>query len=169
MHAVRAPKGGRVQVLLKRVDSQVEVSIVDTGEGISDEFLPYIFDRLKHADASTTRRYRGLGLGLSLVKQLVELHGGTMRGKSGGLGGCRARLFGRCEVKSGIAPVDRLVSEVMGQEPYKSARRVFCARAFVSTHNVIFVTVLGLVSVAQPRQSRRLQEGGESRLLPHGR
>ena len=80
------PKGGRVQVLLKRVDSQVEVSIVDTGEGISDEFLPYIFDRFKQVDASTTRRYRGLGLGLSLVKQLVELHGGTVRAKSDGPG-----------------------------------------------------------------------------------
>jgi PAS domain S-box-containing protein len=80
------PKGGRVQVLLERVNSQVEVSIVDTGEGISPEFLPYIFDRFKQADASTTRHYRGLGLGLSLVKQLVELHGGTVRAKSGGLG-----------------------------------------------------------------------------------
>jgi len=80
------PKGGHVQVLLKRVDSQVEVSIVDTGEGISDEFLPYIFDRFKQVDASTTRRYRGLGLGLSLVKQLVELHGGTVRAKSDGPG-----------------------------------------------------------------------------------
>jgi PAS domain S-box-containing protein len=79
------PKGGRVQVLLKRVNSQVEVSVVDTGEGISDEFLPYIFDRFKQVDASTTRRYRGLGLGLSLVKQLVELHGGTVRAKSDGL------------------------------------------------------------------------------------
>jgi signal transduction histidine kinase len=80
------PKGGRVQVLLKRVNSQVEVSVVDTGEGISDEFLPYIFDRFKQVDASTTRRYRGLGLGLSLVKQLVELHGGTVRAKSDGPG-----------------------------------------------------------------------------------
>ena len=80
------PKGGHVQVLLKRVNSQVEVSVVDTGEGISDEFLPYIFDRFKQVDASTTRRYRGLGLGLSLVKQLVELHGGTVRAKSDGPG-----------------------------------------------------------------------------------
>ena len=79
-------KGGRVQLLLKQVNSQVEVSIVDTGEGISPEFLPYIFDRFKQADASKTRHYRGLGLGLSLVKQLVELHGGTVRAKSDGLG-----------------------------------------------------------------------------------
>lgn len=80
------PKGGRIQVLLERVNSEVEVSITDTGEGIPPEFLPYIFDRFKQADASTTRRYRGLGLGLAIVKHLVELHGGTVRAKSAGIG-----------------------------------------------------------------------------------
>ena len=80
------PKGGRVQVLLERVDSHVEVSIIDTGEGISPEFLPYVFDRFRQADASTTRRHGGLGLGLAIVKQLVELHGGSVRVKSSGTG-----------------------------------------------------------------------------------
>jgi PAS domain S-box-containing protein len=80
------PKAGRVQVLLERVDSHVEVSVIDTGEGISPDFLPYIFDRFQQADASTTRRHGGLGLGLAIVKNLVELHGGTVRAKSGGLG-----------------------------------------------------------------------------------
>ena len=80
------PRGGRVQVLLERVDSHVEVSIIDTGEGISPEFLPYIFDRFRQADASTTRRHGGLGLGLAIVKQLVELHGGNVRVKSSGTG-----------------------------------------------------------------------------------
>jgi PAS domain S-box-containing protein len=79
-------KGGRVQILLERVDSHVEVSIIDTGEGISPEFLPYIFDRFQQADASTTRRHGGLGLGLAIVKQLVELHGGSVRVKSPGTG-----------------------------------------------------------------------------------
>ena len=80
------PKGGRVQALLERVDSHVEVSIIDTGEGISPEFLPYVFDRFKQADASTTRRHGGLGLGLAIVKQLVEVHGGNARVKSSGTG-----------------------------------------------------------------------------------
>ncbi len=80
------PKGGRVQVLLERVNSQVEVSVIDTGEGISADFLPYIFDRFQQADASTTRRHGGLGLGLAIVKNLVELHGGNVRAKSEGLG-----------------------------------------------------------------------------------
>jgi PAS domain S-box-containing protein len=80
------PKGGRIQILLERVDSHVEVSVIDTGEGISPDFLPYIFDRFQQADASTTRRHGGLGLGLSIVKNLIELHGGNVRVKSGGLG-----------------------------------------------------------------------------------
>jgi PAS domain S-box-containing protein len=80
------PKHGRIQVLLQRINSHVEVSVIDTGEGISPDFLPYIFNRFQQADASTTRRHGGLGLGLAIVKNLVELHGGTVRAKSGGAG-----------------------------------------------------------------------------------
>ena len=80
------PRGGRVQVLLERINSQVEVSVSDTGEGIRPEFLPHVFDRFRQADATTTRRHGGLGLGLSIVKQLVELHGGSVRAKSLGTG-----------------------------------------------------------------------------------
>jgi PAS domain S-box-containing protein len=80
------PKGGCVQVLLKRIDSHLEISVIDTGEGIAPEFLPYVFDRFQQGDASTTRRHSGLGLGLAIVKQLVELHGGNVLVKSGGIG-----------------------------------------------------------------------------------
>ncbi len=80
------PKGGRIQVLLERIDSHLEISVIDTGEGIKPEFLPYVFDRFRQADASTTRRHGGLGLGLSIVRQLVELHGGSVTVKSDGLG-----------------------------------------------------------------------------------
>jgi PAS domain S-box-containing protein len=79
-------RGGQVQVVLERVNSHLELSISDTGEGIAPEFLPHLFERFRQADASTTRRHGGLGLGLSIVKQLVELHGGTVRAKSPGLG-----------------------------------------------------------------------------------
>jgi PAS domain S-box-containing protein len=79
------PEGGKVQVVLKRLKSHAMVSIIDTGEGIAPEFLPYIFDRFQQGDASTTRRHGGLGLGLSIVKQLVELHGGNVSVKSGGI------------------------------------------------------------------------------------
>ena len=80
------PRDGRVQVLLERVNSHLEVSVVDSGEGISPEFLPHVFDRFRQADASTTRRHGGLGLGLAIVKQLVELHGGSVTAKSAGKG-----------------------------------------------------------------------------------
>jgi CheY-like chemotaxis protein len=80
------PKGGRVQLFLERVNSHLEIVVSDTGEGIPPEFLPHVFDRFRQADASTTRRHGGLGLGLSIVKQLAELHGGTVRAKSPGEG-----------------------------------------------------------------------------------
>ena len=78
------PRGGRVQVLLERIHSRLEVSVIDTGEGIDPAFLPHVFDRFRQADATTTRRHGGLGLGLAIVKQVVELHGGAIRAKSPG-------------------------------------------------------------------------------------
>jgi len=78
------PKGGRIDVLLQRVNSHVEITVTDSGSGISPDFLPFIFDRFRQADSSTTRRHGGLGLGLSIVKQLVELHGGNVRAESAG-------------------------------------------------------------------------------------
>ena len=80
------PKLGQVQVLLERVNSHVEISVIDTGQGIKPEFLPHVFERFRQADASTTRQHGGLGLGLSIVKHLVEMHGGTVRAKSPGEG-----------------------------------------------------------------------------------
>jgi signal transduction histidine kinase/DNA-binding response OmpR family regulator len=80
------PRGGKIQVLLERVNSHVEISVIDTGQGIHPDFLPHVFDRFRQADGSTTRRHGGLGLGLSIVKQLVELHGGSVRVKSPGEG-----------------------------------------------------------------------------------
>jgi len=80
------PRGGRIQVVLERVNSHVEICVIDTGQGVKPEFLPYVFDRFRQADASTTRRQGGLGLGLSIVKQLVEMHGGGLRAKSPGEG-----------------------------------------------------------------------------------
>ena len=78
------PKGGKIQIVLERVNSHVEVVIEDTGIGIRADFLPYVFDRFRQGDATTTRRYGGLGLGLSIVRTLVELHGGSVRVKSAG-------------------------------------------------------------------------------------
>lgn len=78
------PRGGRVQVVLARVNSHVEFSVSDTGCGIGPDFLPYVFERFRQADSSAARDHGGLGLGLAIVKQLVELHGGTVRVASDG-------------------------------------------------------------------------------------
>jgi PAS domain S-box-containing protein len=80
------PKEGRVRITLERVNSHVEISVSDTGEGLKPDFLPFLFERFRQADSATTRRHSGLGLGLSIVKQLVELHGGTVHAKSPGEG-----------------------------------------------------------------------------------
>jgi PAS domain S-box-containing protein len=78
--------GGRVRVTLQRIASQAEIVVEDDGAGIRPDFLPHVFDRFQQADASRARRFGGLGLGLSIVKNLVQFHGGTVRAESGGEG-----------------------------------------------------------------------------------
>ena len=80
------PKGGKVKVDLRRVNSHVELSVSDSGIGIPAEFLPHVFDRFRQADSSSSRVYGGLGLGLAIVRNLVEMHGGGIRADSGGAG-----------------------------------------------------------------------------------
>jgi len=80
------PQGGRVTMWLERVDPHISIMVSDTGKGIAPDFLPYVFDRFRQANRSSSRRYGGLGLGLALVKYLVELHGGTIEAASAGEG-----------------------------------------------------------------------------------
>lgn len=80
------PVGGRIMVTLRRKESYVLIGVSDTREGVSAEFLPFIFDRFRQADGTTTRRHGGLGLGLAIVRHLVELHGGTVKAESPGVG-----------------------------------------------------------------------------------
>jgi PAS domain S-box-containing protein len=80
------PKGGRVQVRLERVNSHVEIIVSDTGIGIQPDFLPYVFERFRQAEAGTTRKTGGLGLGLAIVRHIVEMHGGTVDASSAGEG-----------------------------------------------------------------------------------
>ncbi len=80
------PRGGKVQIRLERVNSHCELTVSDTGEGISPSFLPFVFDRFSQADSSSTRAHAGLGLGLGIVRHLVELHGGRVQAFSPGVG-----------------------------------------------------------------------------------
>ena len=78
------PAGGQVRVAIERRDAGVEISVTDTGQGIASDFLPHVFERFRQAEGGTTRRYGGLGLGLSIVRNLVEMHGGNVvRGQPG--------------------------------------------------------------------------------------
>jgi PAS domain S-box-containing protein len=78
------PKGGRVQLRLERVNSHIEITVADTGSGIKPDFLPHVFERFRQADQATTRQHGGLGLGLAIVRHLIELHGGTVQAESAG-------------------------------------------------------------------------------------
>jgi PAS domain S-box-containing protein len=80
------PKGGCVEIRSQRIDSGIEIVVADTGRGIAENFLPYVFDRFRQADASSTRMHGGIGLGLAIVQHLIELHGGTVFAASDGKG-----------------------------------------------------------------------------------
>jgi PAS domain S-box-containing protein len=80
------PRGGRVQIQSQRVNSHLEIIVSDSGQGIAADFLPHVFDRFRQADQKTSRQHGGMGLGLAIVRHLVELHGGSVRAESEGEG-----------------------------------------------------------------------------------
>ncbi|MGF1933691.1 MAG: ATP-binding protein [Nostoc sp. ChiQUE02] len=80
------PEGGKIDIKLERIDTQAQITVSDTGKGISPDFLPYVFEYFRQADGTTTRKFGGLGLGLAIVRHLIELHGGTIWAESLGEG-----------------------------------------------------------------------------------
>ncbi len=101
------PAGGRVDVRLQAVGAWAEIEVADTGEGISAEVLPHIFERFRQADSSTSRRHGGLGLGLAIVQQIVDMHGGEVHAQSDGIGK-GARLTVRLPVATAETDAQRV-------------------------------------------------------------
>jgi PAS domain S-box-containing protein len=129
------PKGGSVQIRLERVNSHIEIAISDTGAGIAPEFLPHVFDRFRQADQRTTRLHGGLGLGLTIVRHLVELHGGTVRAESAGEG--RGSTF---TVLLPVAPVYQ--AEAEGGRVHPAARETLPTFEFVDRLDGLRVLVV---------------------------
>jgi CheY-like chemotaxis protein len=133
------PQGGRVEVRLERRDSQVEIRVSDTGEGIQAEFLPYVFDAFRQADGSTSRKHGGLGLGLAIVRQVSELHRGTVHAHSDGPGTgatftIRLPLLATAPFQGGTAP--ELPRET---EPVLSGLRVLVVEDDADTRQLLTV------------------------------
>jgi PAS domain S-box-containing protein len=126
------PSGGRIGVRLGGDDSHVEIGVSDTGVGIKPDFLPFVFDRFRQADSSSTRAYGGLGIGLSIVRQLVELHGGTVEAESpgGGQGATFTVRLPRTAVREappgeGRLPLPTQACAPPGPDPPLDGLRVF--------------------------------------------
>lgn len=107
------PSGGQVKLSIRERGSQVEISVTDNGQGISEEFLPFVFDRFRQADSTTTRQHGGLGLGLAIARHLVEIHGGNMKAQSDGLE--KGSTF--------LVMLPRLGADVKGHDDAKDAMR----------------------------------------------
>src|SRR5207248_8693615 len=96
------PTGGTVAVDSKQIAGNIDIRVVDTGQGIAPAFLPYVFDRFRQADSTSTRSHGGLGIGLTIVRHIIELHGGTVNAESAGEG--RGATF-TVTVPAAIVPV----------------------------------------------------------------
>jgi signal transduction histidine kinase/CheY-like chemotaxis protein len=121
------PAGGKVTVRAEQADGQCRITVADSGEGISPEFLPFVFDRFSQADSSSTRQHGGLGLGLGIVKHLVELHGGNVQAFSGG-------------VKKGATFVVRLSKVAPPLEPGTVAHKSETVRAAATREGLADLT-----------------------------
>ena len=154
------PSGGKIQVVLARVNSHVEVSVSDTGIGIAPEFLPHVFDRFRQADGSTTRRHGGLGLGLAIAKHLVELHGGSLSARSAG------------QDRGATFAVDLPLTAVHRRDPKEE--RVHPASAVKAAPPVALPDLSGLTILAVDDQPdarellRRVLEDSGARVLTAG-
>jgi len=141
------PKGGNVRVMLNREQSSLRIAVTDSGQGISPELLPFVFDRFRQADSSTRRRFGGLGLGLSIVKHIVEMHGGTAEAASDGPG--RGSTF---TIRLPIRAVR--INEDGDDEPSEAERGAIAASAIVQ--DVVRLDGVRVLIVDDEPDARRL-------------
>jgi PAS domain S-box-containing protein len=110
------PEGGHIELRLSHVNSQIEIAVSDDGQGISPDFLPHVFDRFRQQDSTTARQHGGLGLGLAIVRHLVELHGGSVRVESAGEGrGATFTLTLPAEAPNATPSGESLRSSIIGE------------------------------------------------------
>ena len=121
-NAVRfTPAGGRIEISLREVDDQSEIRVTDTGIGIHRDFVPHVFERFRQADSSITRAHGGLGLGLAIVRHLVELHGGTVDAESAGEG--RGAMFTvRLPIRTDVPAIAQRLDSTGRLDPPRSLR-----------------------------------------------
>jgi PAS domain S-box-containing protein len=144
--------GGRITVRVSTAGTRVAIAVTDRGQGISADFLPYVFDRFRQGDASATRRHGGLGLGLALVRQLVELHGGTVRALSDGPG--RGATF---EVTLPLARTIEPAPETASLEPAVIERALRGHAVMVVDDNA---DIRGVVAATLARYGAQIVEAG---------
>ena len=113
------PRGGRVSISVHESGNQVEVRVSDTGQGISRDFLPFVFDRFRQADSSSTRHHGGLGLGLAIARHLVEIHGGTIMAESPGEGKGAVFSIRLPSVGTSVAPLNKVTPEIAAKETFE--------------------------------------------------
>ena len=144
------PEGGRVDVFIAPSNDHLELRVVDTGQGISPDFLAHVFDRFRQADGATTRRHTGLGLGLAIVRQLVELHKGTVHAASRGVGH-GATFIVRLPISAAEAPAGQAAERgvrraaVSTASPMPRVRRLDELRVLVVGDNADGRTLTSLV------------------------
>jgi signal transduction histidine kinase/ActR/RegA family two-component response regulator len=121
-NAVRfTPAGGRIEISLREVDDQSEIRVTDTGIGIHPDFVPHVFERFRQADSSITRAHGGLGLGLAIVRHLVELHGGTVDAESAGEGHGAAFTV-RLPIRTDVPAIAQRLDSTGRLDPPRSLR-----------------------------------------------
>jgi PAS domain S-box-containing protein len=152
------PQGGQVEIRLERVGTEAQIQVSDTGKGISPEFLPYVFDYFRQADSTTTRVFGGLGLGLAIVRQLVELHGGTVWAESPGVG-CGATFTVRLPLMA-VESEEPQENELISSSPNLEGVRVLVVDDEVDT-----LELLVFMLKEYGAQVRGVTEASEALLL----